>query len=125
MAEAIVVKGIDELKRVINKFTNEIENDSGFNQELSSNLAQKASAVAPKQTGALASSIKGQGSNKKAQILAGGSGVPYAGVIEYGWPEKNIQAQPYLTTTVKNNMDYIVEQYEDNIKTSIKKYNLD
>ena len=80
--------------------------------------------MAPKLTGALASSIVGNPSAEKAQILAGSAAVPYAGVIEYGWPKKNIQAQPYLTTTVNNNLGYIVAKYQNSITGIIKQYNL-
>jgi len=29
-------------------------------------------------------------------VRAGGAKVPYAGVQEYGWPRRNIAAQPYI-----------------------------
>ena len=125
MAEAVVIKGLNEVKNIIEKFSNEIGNDLSLNKELSSTLSQKASAMAPRLTGALASTVVGNPSEKKAQILAGSAAVPYAGVIEYGWPEKNIQAQPYLRPAVHNNMGYIIAKYEDSIRTTIKKYNLD
>lgn len=125
MAEAVVIKGLNEVKNIIEKFSNEIGNDLSLNKELSSTLSQKASAMAPRLTGALASTVVGNPSEKKAQILAGSAAVPYAGVIEYGWPEKNIQAQPYLRPAVHNNMGYIIAKYEDSIKNTIKKYNLD
>jgi hypothetical protein len=80
--------------------------------------------LAPRLTGALASSVQGNPSAEKAQILAGGVGVPYAGVQEYGWPEKNINAQPYLRPAVHNNMGYIIEKYNDSIQKAIKKYDL-
>jgi hypothetical protein len=127
MAEAIEVsiQGVDEVKTSINNIVREIKSNLGLNKELSINLAQKASAIAPRLTGALASSIVGNGSSERAQIVAGSSAVPYAGVIEYGWPKKNIQAQPYLRTAVNNNMGYIVQKYEESIKNIVKQYNLD
>jgi hypothetical protein len=126
MAEAIEihVNGLSEVKATLNKFAKDLETDIGFNKNLSSNLAQKASAMAPKLTGALASSVIGNGTTEKAQIVAGSAAVPYAGVIEYGWPSRNISAQPYLTPSVFNNMGYIVEEYTKNAKEKIKKYNL-
>jgi hypothetical protein len=80
--------------------------------------------LAPRLTGALASSVQGNPSAEKAQILAGSAAVPYAGVQEYGWPEKNINAQPYLRPAVHNNMGYIIEKYNDSIQKAIKKYDL-
>jgi len=124
MAGAVVVKGVNEVKDLMSKFGNELENNLTLNKELSYELAQKASAIAPRLTGALASTVVGNPSEKKAQILAGSAAVPYAGVIEYGWPAKNKEAKPYLRTAVKENMGYIIARYENSIEEAIKKYNL-
>jgi hypothetical protein len=126
MAEAIqvTVKGLKEVETTLKKLGKDLESNTGLNKELSETLASKASAMAPVLTGALASSVKGNPSDKKAQILAGSAAVPYAGVQEYGWPERNIQAQPYLNPAVYNNMGWIVAKYNDSIHDAIKQYNL-
>jgi phage gpG-like protein len=127
MAEAISfsVEGIKEVNATLDKLGRDLESNLDLNKELSSTLSQKASAMAPRLTGALASSVVGNPSAEKAQIVAGSAAVPYAGVQEYGWPGRNIEAQPYLRPAVFNNMGYIVEKYNDNISNAIKKYNLD
>jgi phage gpG-like protein len=125
MAEAnISIQGVKEVTDSLNRMARDLESNLDLNKELSTTLAQKASALAPRLTGALASSVQGNPSAEKAQILAGGVGVPYAGVQEYGWPEKNINAQPYLRPAVHNNMGYIIEKYNDSIQKAIKKYDL-
>jgi hypothetical protein len=126
MAEAnITISGVEQVKDTLDKLGKDLESNTELNKELSSTLSQKASAMAPRLTGALASSVKGNPSAEKAQILAGSAAVPYAGVQEYGWPEKNINAQPYLRPAVHNNMGYIIEKYNESIQKAIKKYNLD
>ena len=125
MAEAgITIQGVKEVKDSLNKLARELESNIELNKELSTTLSQKASAMAPKLTGALASSVQGNPSAEKAQILAGSAAVPYAGVIEYGWPAKNKQAQPYLNPAVNNNIGYIIEKYNDSIQKAVKKYDL-
>jgi len=124
MAEAITIQGIKEVTDSLKKLGKDLESNIELNKELSTTLAQKASALAPRLTGALASSVVGNPSAEKAQILAGSAAVPYAGVIEYGWPAKNKQARPYLTPAVNNNMGYIIEKYNDSIKKAIQKYDL-
>lgn len=126
MAGAIEVsiQNADSVKTSINNLAKALENNLELNKELSTTLSQKASAMAPKLTGALASSVQGNPSNEKAQILAGSAAVPYAGVQEYGWPDKNIKAQPYLRPAVNNNMGYIIAKYNENIEKNIKQYNL-
>jgi hypothetical protein len=127
MAEAISVSisGLAEVQSALDKVEKDLVDMLELNKELSEDLAKKASALAPRLTGALASSVRGNPSAEKAEILAGGPGVPYAGVQEYGWPLKNIQAQPYLRPAVNNNMGFIVEKYKNYIDNTIKKYNLD
>lgn len=127
MAEAIEItlQGVKEAEAALNKLSKELESNLTLNKELSTTLAHKASAIAPRLTGALASSVLGNPSEQKAQILAGSASVPYAGVQEYGWPQKNIKAQPYLRPAVNSNMDFIIAKYEDSIKENIKRYNLD
>jgi phage gpG-like protein len=125
MAEAnISIQGVKEVIDTLNKLGRDIESNIELNKELSTTLSQKASAMAPKLTGALASSVVGNPSAEKAQILAGSAAVPYAGVIEYGWPDRNIQAQPYLNPAVNDNMGYIIEKYNDSIQKAIKQYDL-
>ena len=124
MAEAITVNGIKEVTDSLKKLNKDLESNIELNKELSTTLSQKASAMAPVLTGALASSVKGNPSAEKAQILAGSAAVPYAGVIEYGWPDRNIDAQPYLNPAVNDNMGYIIEKYNDSIQKAIKQYDL-
>jgi phage gpG-like protein len=124
MAEAITVEGIKQVTDSLKKLNKDLESNIELNKELSTTLSQKASAMAPVLTGALASSVKGNPSAEKAQILAGSAAVPYAGVIEYGWPDRNIDAQPYLNPAVNDNMGYIIEKYNDSIQKAIKQYDL-
>jgi hypothetical protein len=125
MAEEITITGVKEVTDTLNKLGRDLESNIELNKELSTTLSQKASALAPRLTGALASSVQGNPSAEKAQILAGSAAVPYAGVIEYGWPAKNKEAKPYLRPAVNNNMGYIIEKYNESIQKAIKKYNLD
>lgn len=127
MAEAISfsIQGIKEVNASLDKIEKGIQNNKSLNKELSDTLSKKASAMAPKLTGALASSVVGNSSAERAQIVAGSAAVPYAGVIEYGWPDRNIKAQPYLNKAVNDNLGYIVKKYEDSIQDIVKKYDLD
>jgi phage gpG-like protein len=126
MAEAISfsIDGIKEVQSSLDKIEKGIRENLELNKELSKTLAQKASAMAPVLTGALASSIVGNPSLQKAQIVAGSAAVPYAGVQEYGWPQKNIKSQPYLRPAVNENLVYIIHKYEESIKDLVKQYDL-
>jgi len=47
------------------------------------------------ETGRLAASVRGSGTQTAAIIRAGSAAVPYAAVQEWGWAAKNIPPQPY------------------------------
>lgn len=124
MAEAISVdiKGVKEVQAMLEKAGKDLTDLTDLNKELGSDLSKKASAKAPKLTGALSASVGFTATKDKAQIYAGSETVVYAGVQEYGWPEKNIKAQPYLRPAVYDNMKYIVNKYEEYVVSVVKKY---
>lgn len=124
MAEAISVElnGVKEVQESLKKIESNLTNLTSLNKELGLEFSKKASAMAPKLTGALAASIGYTATPDKAQIYAGSQTVVYAGVQEYGWPEKNIKAQPYLRPAVYDNIKEIVNKYEDYIASIVKKY---
>lgn len=124
MAEAISVElnGVKEVQAALNKIGSSLENLTDLNKDLGSDLSKKASAKAPKLTGALSASIGFTATQDKAQIYAGSETVVYAGVQEYGWPEKNIKAQPYLRPAVYDNLKLIINKYEEYIANIVKKY---
>ena len=123
MAE-VVVTGVKETINALNLFVKDIEANQSLNREIGSTLSQKASAIAPKRTGALSRSVGFEASSNKATIFAGSAAVPYAGVIEYGWPQRNREAKPFLNPAVNNNMGFVVNKYDEEIQKSIKRYNL-
>jgi hypothetical protein len=120
---SISIKGVQEVKSSLDKLENDIEENSDVISTLGKTLASKASAIAPKQTGKLAASVGSKFEKGTLQIYAGNETVPYAGVIEYGYPLRNIQEQPYLRPAI--DMGMIEQKYNEQIEKSIKKYNLD
>lgn len=48
-------------------------------------------------TGRLAGSVRPGATKTMAVVRAGYARVPYAGPIHWGWPKRNIEAQPFLS----------------------------
>jgi hypothetical protein len=120
----VQVTGVTETINALNLFVKDIEANQSLNREIGSSLAPKASALAPKRTGALSRSVGFEASAQKATIYAGSAAVPYAGVTEYGWPQRGRQARPFLNPAVNNNLGLIVKMYNEKIQKAIQKYNL-
>jgi hypothetical protein len=60
-----------------------------------------AQAMAPRVTGRLAGSGKASRARRRASITFGNAGVPYAGPIHWGWPRRNIGAQPFASNAAQ------------------------
>ncbi len=65
-------------------------------QPLAKDGARLASSFAPKGTGRLAKSVRGNRAKNKAVVTAGGARVPYAGAINYGHRKRNIEPSEFM-----------------------------
>lgn len=123
MALTVVkITGLREVVRSLNQYAGAVDDLKEANSKIASKVAQSAVSIAPKNSGALARSIRGNRAKEKVQIKAGGARVPYAGVIEYGWPAKNINAEPYLRTAAYRNIQFAIEQFDSNLESLKRKY---
>lgn len=91
------VEGLSRLRRTLRKAGHDLEDLKDVNAAVAAIVVQAAGAYAPRRTGALAASPRPSRAKARARVLAGGARVPYAGPIHWGWPARNIQAQPWLS----------------------------
>lgn len=110
----VEIEGLRDLQREVRR-----ARDSELTKEMKK--ANKAAASIPKdrstpprRSGSLAASVKVVNSARYAAVRAGTpKRVPYAGVIHFGWPARNIAAQPWLDEAIHKNFRDIRETYED------------
>lgn len=76
------------------------------------------------QTGRLASTLRAGRGKTKAVVRAGGARVPYAGVVHYGWPARNIHPQPFLVTAYLAQRGHIYTTLSEGIADLLKKTQL-
>lgn len=68
----------------------------------------------------LASTVRFGATKTAATIRAGNnSTVPYAGVIHYGWPARNITAQPWLTEAAQATEPEWIPIYERAVESAL------
>lgn len=87
-------------------------------------VADNARERAPKRTGTLANTIKASNTKNKAVVRAGSKAVPYAGVINYGWPAHNIAKHNFLDDALDENKDRVEELLNENLERLVKALNL-
>lgn len=86
-------------------------------------LVVKATQV-PELSGRLAATVRAGRGKTKAVIRAGGAKAPYAGVIHYGDPARNIAPNPYLVNAVRSQRSEILSTLDAGIEDIMRKNGL-
>lgn len=98
----IRVEGGAALRRTLKAAGRDLDDLKDANARAASVVAQWAAVTAPRRTGALGASVRGSRQAGRARIVAGNAGVPYAGVIHWGWPSRHITAQPFISAAAQS-----------------------
>lgn len=118
----VTIKGVNEVIRSLKQYQGAVDDLKDANAAIGQKVSVTARATAPYLSGALSGTIRPNRAMKKVQIKAGGAAVPYAGVIEYGWPARNIEAQPFLRRAAWDNREYTKNEYSKNLQAIARKY---
>lgn len=81
-------------------------------------------ASPPVLSGALKGSLRAGRGKTKAVVRAGGARIPYAGVIHYGWPARNIEPNPFITDALRRQQGAAFNKLEDGIQAILRKNDL-
>lgn len=89
-------------------------------------IAEEARSRVPEgETGKLKASIRAGRGKTKATIRAGSlRRVPYAGVIHYGYPARNIEASPYIVDALRAKQREALTHFEAGIRDLLRKEGL-
>lgn len=87
---------------------------------ISAEAAQVAAGFAPKRTGRLAASVRGNRAKNKAVVMAGRASVVYAGPINYGWPARKIATSGFMQKADEVMAPKALQALEDAIDNKIK-----
>lgn len=115
------VEGARELRKSLKAAGVEMADLKAVNANVAAMVASAASAAAPRKSGRLAASVRGNKAVATARISAGTAGVPYAGPIHWGWPARNIEPQPFIADTALALQDQWVGLYEAGIADILAK----
>jgi hypothetical protein len=89
-------------------------------------VADRARALAPRVSGRLAGDIRVEvdrvgPDGSTADVLVGSSLVPYAGPIHFGWHDRNIEPQPFLTDAQDDERDAVVALYAAEVADGVRR----
>ncbi|MGP5715679.1 hypothetical protein ACTXO9_07285 [Brachybacterium tyrofermentans] len=120
-APLVEIDGARELRRTLRAAGDDLEDLKAANQAAANIAAAAAKSEAPKLTGALAGDIRASGTKTAGIIRAGRKKLPYAGVIHWGWPKRNILAVPYITAGAQQTESIWVPLYQKQLDQALKK----
>lgn len=118
----VVTKGLGKTLRAMEK----AGADSTDMKELMfqlGNLVVKA-ASPPVLTGKMVGTIRAGRGKTKAVVRAGGARAPYAPVVHYGWPARNIAPNPFLLKALQSERTDILTQLDQGIDDILRKNDL-
>ncbi len=119
MADKIEVVGARRLRATMKRAGIDLDELKNAHRE-AAEVVVKATR-APAVTGRLASSVRPGATKTAAIVRAGYASVPYAGPIHWGWPRRNIRAQPFLSDAATSSEGTWIQAYENEIEDIINR----
>lgn len=104
------VRGARKLRRTLKRAGRDVTELRGVHSGVAGVVAGAASP--PRRSGTLAGTVRAAGTTTAAIVRAGFARVPYAGPIHWGWPARNIAAQPFLSDAATSSEGIWIKLYE-------------
>lgn len=104
MAARIEITGTATIAKTLRKAGIDLKELKPVNLDVAQLVMRRAHLNAPVLTGKLRSTLRASGTNRAGVIRAGNNratGVPYAGVVHWGWGRRGIPANPFIAKAAK------------------------
>jgi hypothetical protein len=122
VSQALVqVDGAKELRRSLKRAGDDLGDLKDANAEVAGMVAGRASSLAPRVSGRLAGSVRGNRAAASAVVKVGGASLPYAGPVHWGWPARHIAANPFAVNAAHDTEPAWTATYLDAIEAIIGK----
>lgn len=115
------IEGLNELVRTMRKAGQDMEDLKDAHARAGEIVARAAEAMAPRRSGKLAGTIRAARQVRRARVQAGRASVPYAAPIHWGWPARNIEANPFLSEAARATEPQWRVEYERAVQDALDK----
>lgn len=119
--DRVRVEGLRELRKALKNAQKDYEDLKAAGLEAAEPVERQARVLVPKLTGALEGTLRSAGQASGAVVRAGFARVPYAGVIHFGWPARNISPNPFLYDALDQRRSDVIRIYQERINDISKK----
>lgn len=120
----IKVTGLSQTLRAMSKAGADAEDMRDLMQTLGMLVVTAARPSVPMLSGSLQTTLRPGKGKTKAVVRAGGARTPYAGVIHYGWPKRNIAPSPFLTDALQSARSEVFAGLDQGLNELLQKNNL-
>jgi len=116
---AIKVTGGAKLRRTLKNAGVDLQDLKDVNIAVANMVA--ARSVAPYRSGKLKSTVRPSRAVSRARIMVGKKAVPYAGPIHWGWRDRGITADPFISKAAQDAEPVWVQMYVTGVNRIIGK----
>ena len=124
MNTRVEVEGLKQVLRNLKRLGVDVADLKEASNKAGQVVADAARSLAPTKTGRLSNSVRAMKQQNAAVVKAGGARLPYAGVVHFGWPSRNIKPQPFLFEAADARRQQVIDAYREGLAEAIKKANL-
>lgn len=112
--QTVEIEGLNKFIRAMKKAheTELLSILKEVNTEAAAKVEATARPLTPVGEGGLLASLRSSATERQAVVRAGKKKVPYAGVIHFGWPARNIKPQPFLYQALDRRRSEVFEAYQ-------------
>lgn len=95
------LRGAAQLRRTLKQAGDDLEDMKDAHIRAAKIVEEATLGLVPVDSGWLASTIRSSGTATTATVRAGNKATPYAGPIHWGWPDRNIKANPFAAEAAR------------------------
>ena len=117
----IRIEGLDALVRTMRKAGVDISELKAAHIRAGQIVADRAAELAPRRSGKLAGSVRPAKQAKRARIQAGSAKVVYGNPIHWGWPARNIEANPFISNAAQQTEPEWTKAYLEDVQAALDK----
>lgn len=97
----VEVRGASRLARTLRQAGDDLADLKDTHARVAEVVEEGALGLVPVASGWLASTIRSTGTATAGFVRAGNKSTPYAGPIHWGWPKRNIKANPFAADAAR------------------------
>lgn len=117
----VYVEGLATLTRTMRQAGVDISELKDASKAAGDIVTAAASALAPRRSGRLASSVRPSKLAAGVRVSVGKASVPYAGPIHWGWPARGITAQPFISNAATQTEPMWTAAYRKDVEAALAK----